>query len=487
MDKKHEVKSTPLIKVNTDSAEGLVTHLITVFGILDEGGDISHPGSFTKTIAERAGKIRILDMHRHDSIMSVLGKPIKIWEIGRAELPNDVLAKWPEATGGVMAVTKFFLDTPEGKGAFIRIAEGAVNEFSYTYDALDTDYSKAINKDGKEVTARNLRSIRLWEAGPVLWGMNEATGVVDVKSAPGETSLGGAEGKPYEVRKVGDEYCVYKVDGGESLGCHLSEDEANAQVAAIHANEGKAVKYSDDQERDDHGRFAGAGGGGGGGGDDEGDGSGEGGSRTGTGYDAVGGGSGSLSTAANVADRWMSDQGKVPDEIRGRDVVQAAGGKEGVNSYLDAAGVERSQENVADRLFAVATSMEDRMSEEHEEFVGAVDNANGPGGIWGWIDNHYDEDASFNKGRYMTDRRRKAGRVLAQRNVERITAAVEALAAALSEMGVRIEVRTATEPAAPNGLPDEVKAGSKETSPTSDEVERLRRQLEVDIAELEID
>ena len=45
---------------------------------------------------------------------------------------------------------------------------------------------------------------------------------------------------PYEIRKRDSEYCVYKVDGGESLGCHPSRESAQEQINAIYANEAKA-------------------------------------------------------------------------------------------------------------------------------------------------------------------------------------------------------------------------------------------------------
>lgn len=172
------LEAYPEIKTSEEGDQGIVEHLISVFGILDLGRDVCHVGSFTKTITERAGRVRVVDTHRRSSIMSALGVPLKIWEISRSELPQQVQDKYPEATGGVKALTQFLLDTPEGAGAFARIKAGAVDEFSFSYDTLDENFTKGA--DGKQV--RNLRTIRLWEYGPVLFGMNPATEVVDVKS-----------------------------------------------------------------------------------------------------------------------------------------------------------------------------------------------------------------------------------------------------------------------------------------------------------------
>lgn len=226
-----------------DATQGIVEGIITVFGILDQGNDIAHPGSFKKTLTERGNKVRVLDSHRTDSVCAVLGVPLDIREIGKHELPADVLRAYPEATGGVYAKTQFLMDTPEGLGAFARIKAGALDEWSYGYDAVDTSTSTVTTKDGKEVQARNLKQIRLWEYSPVLWGLNPATAVVSAKADNKEPT----ESKPWQVFPVEDTFCVYQVDEegqrvGEALGCHPTEAEAETQMSALYANEPDAGK-----------------------------------------------------------------------------------------------------------------------------------------------------------------------------------------------------------------------------------------------------
>ena len=42
---------------------------------------------------------------------------------------------------------------------------------------------------------------------------------------------------PYSVKKVGDQYCVYKKDGGEKVGCTDGNKEAlRKYMAALHIN-----------------------------------------------------------------------------------------------------------------------------------------------------------------------------------------------------------------------------------------------------------
>ena len=246
-----ERKIFPAQVIQADEAQGIVETIFAVMGNIDDGNDVIHPGAFTKTFAERGHKVRVLDQHRTDSIMAVLGKPLELRELDRAQLPPDLLARVPEATGGAYAKIRFMMDTPEGKGAFIRLREGSPDEWSFGYDALDTDYSQAV-KDGAAVTVRNLRSLRLYEISPVLWGMNPATVTTGVKAAP-------SEGKPYDIFREGDEWLVCRVnaDGermGDPLGRHATEEEAQAQLAALYANVEDAGKAAEPDSEEKAGR-----------------------------------------------------------------------------------------------------------------------------------------------------------------------------------------------------------------------------------------
>lgn len=247
-----EIKTFPGFATKViDADQGVVEGIITVFGILDSGNDIAHPGSFRKTLQERAAKIKVLDSHRIDSVMHIVGVPLEVREISRAELPAVILSEYPEATGGVYAKTQFLLDTPEGAGTFARIKAGALQEWSYGYDALDIEHSIVKNADGQDVRARHLKTIRLWEYSPVLWGMNPGTAVVSAKAAQ--------EAKPWAVFPEDGQFVVYRVndDGertGDPVGTHETEDEANAHVRALYANEpdaGKDDPEDTSQEKDD--------------------------------------------------------------------------------------------------------------------------------------------------------------------------------------------------------------------------------------------
>lgn len=170
-----------------DGDAGIVENIITVFGVLDKGNDISLPGSFSKTIVERGLKVLVLDQHRTDSTLNIVGKPLSLREIGRAELPLSIQKAYPEATGGVLATTQFFMDTPEGAGVFARIKAGGLREWSYGYDVIQQEY-KTVDWRGEPVQARMLQQVRLYEYSPVLWGMAESA-TLSAKSATGATGL----------------------------------------------------------------------------------------------------------------------------------------------------------------------------------------------------------------------------------------------------------------------------------------------------------
>jgi len=211
-----ERKSVPSIALKVDADKGIVEHIFAVMGNVDLGHDRIWNGAFTKTIAERGLKVLVLDAHKTDGLGRIVGKPLAMREIGRAELPSEVAAMYPEATGAVWARTQFLMETDEGKGAFIRIKEGAVHEWSFGYDALDYDYeeielaAKDEESDDEKVTVRNLRTLKLYEYSPVLWGMNEATTTLDAKAMNLSRRVSDIEDAFYEAASW-DKYWVREV------------------------------------------------------------------------------------------------------------------------------------------------------------------------------------------------------------------------------------------------------------------------------------
>ena len=165
------------IEQKEDAPLGIVDHLISVYGIVDSGQDMAHKGMFTKTIKERKDDIVVADNHNHGSVMDVLGMPLEFYEVGRHELPSEVLKKFPDATGGQCAKTQFLLDTPEGLGAFTRLKAGAIKKFSFAYEVIQKEYEQV-----GDIKVRHLREVKLYEYGPVVFPMNDAAAMIAAKS-----------------------------------------------------------------------------------------------------------------------------------------------------------------------------------------------------------------------------------------------------------------------------------------------------------------
>lgn len=234
-----------------DEDKGIVEELVSVYGNIDHGKDIIHPGMFKKSIQENLKNILVLDQHNTGSIFSALGKPLSLREIGRDELPAEVQEKFPDATGGLLATTQYQLETPEGKGAFLRIKEGVIKQRSIGFEALDFDYEsvravktdtgyeRRSDKSAPEVNIRNLRTGKLMEYSPVLWGMNEATTTVSAKDGlqpVGEVKEPTPDGA---VRRMGD-YLMGQMSQMMGMMCgqwladgKISRDEHASAMQAV--------------------------------------------------------------------------------------------------------------------------------------------------------------------------------------------------------------------------------------------------------------
>ena len=187
-----EIKAMPIYLVKADEATGIVDAIVSVFGVVDFGNDRIWAGAYVKTIVERSGKIRVLDQHNTTSIDHVLGRPVELKEVGRDQLPPKVLQDFPTATGGLLTRTQYNMKVQKARETFYKIQDGDINEYSIGYDALDTDFTEE-EIDNRKTRVRNLRTIRLWEYSPVIWGMNPATATVNAKAQADAPNYGESE------------------------------------------------------------------------------------------------------------------------------------------------------------------------------------------------------------------------------------------------------------------------------------------------------
>ena len=132
----------------------------SMFGNVDDGGDVMTAGAFTKTLGERAqaGRSRIKVFYGHDWT-KVIGPP------------PDVLQ---EDSRGLYAKGRLTLKSFWGNEVYELMADGALTEGSIGYETVKGDYSS----EG----VRLLKEVKLYEISPVPLGMNPLTTIAAVKA-----------------------------------------------------------------------------------------------------------------------------------------------------------------------------------------------------------------------------------------------------------------------------------------------------------------
>lgn len=161
----------------------VVKQIFSVMGNIDDGRDLMWPGAFSKTLAERADRVRVL--WQHDVSAPPIGVALALREVGRLDLPQEVLARFPSASGALYGEIKY-LDTPRGSEVLAGIVEGAIRENSIGYEPVAGKFDFE-TIEGAPV--RNLREVKLWDVSPVNWGMNSAARNVKAALAYKDTGI----------------------------------------------------------------------------------------------------------------------------------------------------------------------------------------------------------------------------------------------------------------------------------------------------------
>lgn len=160
-----ETKVAPQAVKDIDAQQGIVIAYPSVFGVLDDQGDIVEPGAFQKTIAEwgPAGKNRIKALYQHEPSWPV-GRPVKILEDAHGLYTETAFAK-----------------TPLARDVLSLVQDGVITELSIGYDPVKT----AKGERGE----RLLKEVRLWEYSFVTFAALDVARVVGVKGTPSVASL----------------------------------------------------------------------------------------------------------------------------------------------------------------------------------------------------------------------------------------------------------------------------------------------------------
>ena len=169
-----EYKSISFELESADEKTGEFSGYASVFGNVDDGGDIVEKGAFTRTIAEDFARIKILS--QHDQCELPIGKPLELREDDNGLYIRGKRNK-----------------KKKGRDIQTLLRDGVLNELSIGYDAVDyvVDDSTGI---------RHLKQIKLWEVSIVTWAMNDQATIDDVKSLAEELRTEAMSGKMSRAR-----------------------------------------------------------------------------------------------------------------------------------------------------------------------------------------------------------------------------------------------------------------------------------------------
>ena len=169
-----EYKAVSFELESADEKTGEFSGYASVFGNVDDGGDIVEKGAFAKTIIEDFARIKILALHNGNWLP--VGKPIELREDDHGLFIRGTIS-----------------DTSMGRDIQTLLKDGVLNELSIGYDAVDyvVDESTGI---------RHLKQIKLWEVSIVTWAMNDQATIDDVKSLAEELRAEAKSGKMSRAR-----------------------------------------------------------------------------------------------------------------------------------------------------------------------------------------------------------------------------------------------------------------------------------------------
>jgi len=151
------------VKATGDGA-GEFEAIVAVFGNVDSGGDVIVKGAFTDTLAEwqaSGDPIPVVWSHDSNDPFSHIGSVVEA----------------SETDTGLLVKGQLDLDNPKAAQVHKLLKGRRVTQFSFAYSVLDGGPTEV---DGE--SAFELRRLKLYEVGPTLVGMNQATELLSAKS-----------------------------------------------------------------------------------------------------------------------------------------------------------------------------------------------------------------------------------------------------------------------------------------------------------------
>lgn len=218
--REYKIKSDGMITdVNLKSR--IITGYASKFGNIDHHGDMMMQGAFTKTLKERGteGKNQIWFLHNHNSA-NPLGKP--------NVLKEDGFGLYFEAP---------IVDTTIGNDVLKLYDAGLINEHSIGFSTIKEQKIEAKAQDPMHY---QIQEVKLYEFSSVLWGANEDTPFLGMKSLDAKSledrfnllykqlRTGSLSDETYELLEI--EFNFIKSEMFKLINDKKSEDSTPEQV-----------------------------------------------------------------------------------------------------------------------------------------------------------------------------------------------------------------------------------------------------------------
>lgn len=152
-----QTKSLVKAEFKVNAADRIIEGYASVFGNVDEVGDITVAGAFAKTLSERMPKGLIKVCRDHST---AVGMPMVVEEDSKGLFTKSKISA-----------------TPAGDEILTLAQDGVYGAMSFMYDVVKADYGTVGDR-----SVRYLRELKLYEYGPVLFPANELATITAVKS-----------------------------------------------------------------------------------------------------------------------------------------------------------------------------------------------------------------------------------------------------------------------------------------------------------------
>ena len=181
-----EFKDVIVTKVKQEGDEGIIEGFAAIMGNVDHQGDRIHMGAFAKTLNEPPDGLPQLLGWQHDLDIP-FGRTLSLTEVDREGLPPEILARAPDATGGLKFKAKVALSASTNKErlALMKDETQVMKGSSIGFDTIKAEFSLDRSDGAQEERIREIREVRLWEVSVVALGANSAAAVTSAKDKEG--------------------------------------------------------------------------------------------------------------------------------------------------------------------------------------------------------------------------------------------------------------------------------------------------------------